>query len=106
MKSVNSTSSTLIARSQGFCEAQVVAQGVRENSSADENIAPQHWIRAIVAHSRTEETKVQEGTCGSVVWNEDGDAVGFYRFAQSPNRAHVVSVEPLIEFGFTVTSIP
>lgn len=88
----------------GFAEAQVLGKTF-EKIPGDEDGAPNHWIHALVTKTSVSEECVKEGTCGSVVWDDDGEAVAFFQYAEGVEKAHMVSVEGLIRAGFQVEAI-
>ena len=88
----------------GFSEAVVLAK-TYSKILVDEEGPKNHWIHGNIVHTGTGGLRVQAGTCGSVIWNDEGEAVGFYRYEEPPSKAHIVSVQALLDLGFSLTPI-
>lgn len=88
----------------GFCDGTVVGK-LYEKVSIDEVTSEEHWVRAAVIYTGYGQTEAASGPCGSVVWDEQGRAVGFHGFMKPNGEALLVSVEPLLCQGFKVEAI-
>lgn len=81
----------------GYCVGQILAPGVRVESSG---IMIQHcWVAMDVSSDQGP----IDGSCGSAIFNDDDEVVGFFRFKKHGSRdCYAVSSEMLIQAGYHI----
>lgn len=89
----------------GRCDGQVVGK-LFEKIPADEKVSKEHWIRSEFIYTGNGRDEIADGTCGSVIWDDEERAVAFYRFyTEEDGMSLAVSVEPLVRLGMSIDEI-
>ncbi len=76
---------------------------------SDGNSPAQNWVfTALFYGGQDSAIKLPEGMCGSAIWNEDGDVLGFFRYAPKEGVMRDwcagIAADELINRGFTLVN--
>ena len=88
----------------GRCEGQVTKVEWADIPS-DEDASRLPWVGAVWMYTGNGRTEPANGSCGSVIWDEEGDAIAFYRCAYNGGKSCTISVEPLMQMGMVIEPI-
>jgi hypothetical protein len=88
----------------GLCEGQVTMVEWA-NIPCDEDASELPWVGALWMYTGNGRTEPANGSCGSVIWDEEENAIAFYRFSYDGGKSCAISVEPLIQMGMVIEPI-
>ncbi|EAW17146.1 uncharacterized protein NFIA_005080 [Aspergillus fischeri NRRL 181] len=93
----------------GFSEGTCGPHARLRIPSDDPHEVPLKWIRARwVYMGQGFIDRSEDGACGSAIWNDDGQVLGFFRYASRSEQlrdwSFVVASDNLIEKGFKITA--
>src|SRR5204862_6985598 len=86
----------------GFMEGMYITFSLRRVPS-DEPVAKFPWVVQLWLWAGQGNTTVKDGSCGSVVTDEEGRAVCFYRFVDEKGFAIGVAATVLGQFGYEIS---
>lgn len=89
----------------GHCEGCFVGMKTARIPS-DEPGIPHHYIFGTFAYLGNGSERLLDGCCGGVVWTEQGEAIGQFRFlSKERSLAYITSFEHLIQLGYQLSQI-
>lgn len=89
----------------GHCEGCFVGTKSARIPS-DEPGIPHHYIFGTFAYLGNGSERLLDGCCGGVVWTEQGEAIGQFRFlSKERSLAYITSFEHLIQLGYQLSQI-
>jgi hypothetical protein len=86
----------------GSCKGVFVVRRV-QRMPPDENLEELPWIRQMWYWTRQDIEKAMGGSCGSIVTDEQGRAVSFFRFVDPRRFALGVVATQVTRFGYEVS---
>jgi hypothetical protein len=88
----------------GRCEG-FVSRVLWDAIPSDKDVSELPWVNAIWVYTGNGRPEPANGCCGSVIWDEEENAVAFFRFAFKDGSSFAVSVDPLIQMGMAIEPI-
>lgn len=93
----------------GFMEGVVVASSARIYVLGDTpRYTVYNWMYTSQEEANTDKVQPPDGTCGSVIWNDEGTVLGFYHYYMTggewPGYAVSVSASELAEAGYRLAN--
>jgi hypothetical protein len=88
----------------GRCEG-FVTRVLWDAIPSNEDVSELPWVNAMWVYTGNGRPEPANGCCGSVIWDEEENAVALFRFAFKDGSSYAVSVDPLIEIGMVIEPI-